>query len=50
MTNLAKVETMVSAIVEESQLAEEQREINEIQPAIYCFTLEENSGPRLAQW
>jgi len=30
----------VSAIVEESQLAEEQRELNEINSSIYCFTLE----------
>ncbi len=35
-----KTETAVSAIVEESQLTEEQREINEINSAIYCFTLE----------
>ena len=35
-----KSETAVSAIVEESQLADEQREINEINSAIYCFTLE----------
>lgn len=35
-----KSETTVSAIVEESQLADEQREINEINSAIYCFTLE----------
>jgi bifunctional UDP-N-acetylglucosamine pyrophosphorylase / glucosamine-1-phosphate N-acetyltransferase len=35
-----KSETLVSAIVEESQLTEEQREINEINSAIYCFTLE----------
>jgi bifunctional UDP-N-acetylglucosamine pyrophosphorylase / glucosamine-1-phosphate N-acetyltransferase len=35
-----KSETMVSAIVEESQLTEEQREINEINSSIYCFTLE----------
>jgi bifunctional UDP-N-acetylglucosamine pyrophosphorylase / glucosamine-1-phosphate N-acetyltransferase len=37
---LRKSETMVSAIVEESQLSDEQREINEINSAIYCFTLE----------
>jgi len=37
---LRKSETMVSAIVEESQLTDEQREINEINSAIYCFTLE----------
>ena len=35
-----KSETDVSAIVEESQLTDEQREINEINSAIYCFTLE----------
>src|SRR6266849_7206013 len=35
-----KSETLVSAIVEESQLTDEQREINEINSAIYCFTLE----------
>jgi bifunctional UDP-N-acetylglucosamine pyrophosphorylase/glucosamine-1-phosphate N-acetyltransferase len=32
--------TNVSAIVEESQLTEEQRELNEINSSIYCFTLE----------
>ena len=37
---LRKSETAVSAIVEESQLTGEQREINEINSAIYCFTLE----------
>jgi bifunctional UDP-N-acetylglucosamine pyrophosphorylase/glucosamine-1-phosphate N-acetyltransferase len=37
---LRKSETTVSAIVEESQLNDEQREINEINSAIYCFTLE----------
>jgi bifunctional UDP-N-acetylglucosamine pyrophosphorylase/glucosamine-1-phosphate N-acetyltransferase len=37
---LRKSETAVSAIVEESQLAGDQREINEINSAIYCFTLE----------
>jgi bifunctional UDP-N-acetylglucosamine pyrophosphorylase/glucosamine-1-phosphate N-acetyltransferase len=45
---LRKSETMVSAIVEESQLTEEQREINEINSAIYCFTLEK-LWPALAQ-
>lgn len=35
-----KSETAVSAIVEESQLNEEQREINEINSSIYCFSLE----------
>jgi bifunctional UDP-N-acetylglucosamine pyrophosphorylase/glucosamine-1-phosphate N-acetyltransferase len=43
-----KTETAVSAIVEESQLAEEQREINEINSAIYCFTLDK-LWPALAQ-
>jgi bifunctional UDP-N-acetylglucosamine pyrophosphorylase/glucosamine-1-phosphate N-acetyltransferase len=43
-----KSETAVSAIVEESQLTEEQREINEINSAIYCFTLEK-LWPALAQ-
>ncbi len=37
---LRKSETAVAAIVEESQLAEEQRELNEINSAIYCFTLD----------
>jgi bifunctional UDP-N-acetylglucosamine pyrophosphorylase/glucosamine-1-phosphate N-acetyltransferase len=43
-----KTETAVSAIVEESQLTEEEREINEINSAIYCFTLEK-LWPALAQ-
>jgi len=43
-----KSETAVSAIVEESQLTDEQREINEINSAIYCFTLE-NLWPALAE-
>ena len=43
-----KSETAVSAIVEESQLADEQREINEINSAIYCFTLEK-LWPALSQ-
>jgi bifunctional UDP-N-acetylglucosamine pyrophosphorylase/glucosamine-1-phosphate N-acetyltransferase len=38
----------VSAIVEESQLTEEQRELNEINSSIYCFTLE-NLWPALGQ-
>jgi bifunctional UDP-N-acetylglucosamine pyrophosphorylase / glucosamine-1-phosphate N-acetyltransferase len=38
----------VSAIVEESQLTEEQRELNEINSGIYCFTLEK-LWPALAQ-
>jgi len=37
---LRKSETAVGAIVEESQLTEEQRELNEINSAIYCFTLD----------
>ena len=43
-----KGENTVSAIVEESQLAPEQREINEINSSIYCFTLEK-LWPALAQ-
>src|SRR6267154_3093806 len=43
-----KTETAVSAIVEESQLPDEQREINEVNSAIYCFTLEK-LWPALAQ-
>lgn len=43
-----KSETTVSAIVEESQLNEEQREINEINSSIYCFSLEK-LWPALAQ-
>jgi len=43
-----KSETAISAIVEESQLIDEQREINEINSAIYCFTLEK-LWPALAQ-
>ena len=35
-----KSENAVAAIVEDSQLAPEQREINEINSSIYCFTLE----------
>ena len=45
---LRKSETAVSAIVEESQLTGDQREINEINSAIYCFTLEK-LWPALAQ-
>lgn len=45
---LRKTETTVSAIVEESQLNDEQREINEINSSIYCFTLEK-LWPALAQ-
>src|SRR5437667_3047602 len=43
-----KSETAVSAIVGESQLTDEQREINEINSAIYCFTLEK-LWPALSQ-
>jgi bifunctional UDP-N-acetylglucosamine pyrophosphorylase / glucosamine-1-phosphate N-acetyltransferase len=43
-----KSETAVAAIVEESQLTEEQRELNEINSSIYCFTLE-RLWPALAQ-
>ncbi|HZV88063.1 MAG TPA: bifunctional UDP-N-acetylglucosamine diphosphorylase/glucosamine-1-phosphate N-acetyltransferase GlmU, partial [Candidatus Binatus sp.] len=45
---LRKSETAVGAIVEESQLTEEQRELNEINSGIYCFTLEK-LWPALAQ-
>ena len=45
---LRKSETTVSAIIEESHLTDEQREINEINSAIYCFTLEK-LWPALAQ-
>ena len=34
-----KTETQVGAIVEDAQLAPEQRELNEINSSIYCFTL-----------
>ena len=37
---LRKSETAVQAIVEESQLTDEQRDLNEINSSIYCFTLE----------
>src|SRR5246127_1240324 len=45
---LRKSETAVQAIVEESQLTEEQRELNEINSSIYCFTLAK-LWPALAQ-
>src|SRR5271163_3896252 len=45
---LRKSANGVSAIIEESQLAENQREINEINSAIYCFTLQK-LWPALAQ-
>jgi bifunctional UDP-N-acetylglucosamine pyrophosphorylase / glucosamine-1-phosphate N-acetyltransferase len=35
-----KSETQVGAVVEESQLTDDQREINEINSSIYCFTLD----------
>ena len=37
---LRKSETTVSAIIEESQLKDDQRDLNEINSSIYCFTLE----------
>jgi bifunctional UDP-N-acetylglucosamine pyrophosphorylase/glucosamine-1-phosphate N-acetyltransferase len=43
-----KSETHVGAIVEESQLTADQREINEINSSIYCFTLDK-LWPALAQ-
>jgi bifunctional UDP-N-acetylglucosamine pyrophosphorylase / glucosamine-1-phosphate N-acetyltransferase len=43
-----KSETAVQAIVEDSQLKEEQREINEINSSIYCFS-SEKLWPALAQ-
>ena len=42
------VTSPVSAIVEESQLTDSQREINEINSSIYCFTLKD-LWPALAQ-
>ena len=45
---LRKSGDQVAAIVEESQLAESQREINEINSSIYCFTLK-NLWPALAK-
>ena len=45
---LRKSETSVQAIVEESQLSDEQRDLNEINSSIYCFTLEK-LWPALAQ-
>jgi bifunctional UDP-N-acetylglucosamine pyrophosphorylase / glucosamine-1-phosphate N-acetyltransferase len=35
-----KTESTVAAIIEESQLTDEQRELNEINSSIYCFTAE----------
>jgi bifunctional UDP-N-acetylglucosamine pyrophosphorylase/glucosamine-1-phosphate N-acetyltransferase len=45
---LRKSGANVAAIIEESQLSAEQREINEINSAIYCFTLQK-LWPALAQ-
>ena len=45
---LRKSETSVQAVVEESQLTDEQRDLNEINSSIYCFTLEK-LWPALAQ-
>jgi bifunctional UDP-N-acetylglucosamine pyrophosphorylase / glucosamine-1-phosphate N-acetyltransferase len=45
---LRKSDTAISAIVEESQLSGDQAAINEINSAIYCFTLEK-LWPALAQ-
>jgi bifunctional UDP-N-acetylglucosamine pyrophosphorylase/glucosamine-1-phosphate N-acetyltransferase len=45
---LRKSESAVQAIVEESQLTDEQRELNEINSSIYCFTLQK-LWPALAQ-
>jgi bifunctional UDP-N-acetylglucosamine pyrophosphorylase/glucosamine-1-phosphate N-acetyltransferase len=45
---LRKSETHVGSIVEESQLTEEQRDINEINSSIYCFSLDK-LWPALAQ-
>ncbi len=45
---LRKSGDSVAAIVEESQLAESQREINEINSSIYCFTLK-NLWPALGK-
>jgi bifunctional UDP-N-acetylglucosamine pyrophosphorylase / glucosamine-1-phosphate N-acetyltransferase len=45
---LRKSESAVQAVVEESQLTNEQRDLNEINSSIYCFTLEK-LWPALAQ-
>jgi len=37
---LRKSETSVAAVIEESQLTDEQRDLNEINSAIYCITLD----------
>jgi bifunctional UDP-N-acetylglucosamine pyrophosphorylase / glucosamine-1-phosphate N-acetyltransferase len=44
----SSVSAPVSAIVEESELTDSQREINEINSSIYCFTLK-NLWPALAE-
>jgi bifunctional UDP-N-acetylglucosamine pyrophosphorylase/glucosamine-1-phosphate N-acetyltransferase len=43
-----KTESTVGAIIEESQLTEEQRELNEINSSVYCFTADK-LWPALAQ-
>src|ERR1700736_15526 len=43
-----KSETTVQAVVEASQLSDEQRELNEINSSIYCFSLDK-LWPALAQ-
>src|SRR5258706_5978694 len=45
---LRKSETAVQVIVDESQLTDETRDLNEINSSIYCFTLEK-LWPALAQ-
>jgi len=45
---LRKSETSVAAIVEDSQLTPEQRELNEINSSIYCFSVDK-LWPALAQ-
>src|SRR5882724_12711340 len=45
---LRKSESSVQAIVEESRLTDEQRDINEINSSIYCFSLDK-LWPALAQ-
>ncbi len=45
---MRKSETAVQVIVEESQLTDETRDLNEINSSIYCFTLEK-LWPALAQ-
>jgi bifunctional UDP-N-acetylglucosamine pyrophosphorylase/glucosamine-1-phosphate N-acetyltransferase len=45
---IRKSETLVGAIAEEAQLTDEQRDLNEINSSIYCFTLSK-LWPALAQ-